>query len=270
MPVLFARRRSWLALIGVGLALAALLPPFGNYARHYVFAESLQFAVFAVVVPGLLALGAPWRALRLSRGPQPGDRGPASASRLADRAAMSRSRRPGFLRAACVLLAFMGACVAWRVPAAVSALARYPGLAVVEMASLLATGTGLWLELVDSPPLLPRITRPQRAAAATLAMWTIWILAYILGFSQVTWFAGYGHAPGHGLSTAADQQIATAVLWAVPALCFTPVIFSCALAWLRDSADPDDELRQIHAGNAVPAGPRGWPRPPRGWHSPSA
>jgi hypothetical protein len=47
--------------------------------------------------------------------------------------------------------------------------------------------------------------------------------------------------PG-GLSAAADQQIATAVLWFVAAASFVPVIFWDAMMWLRTDADPDAEL----------------------------
>ena len=161
----------------------------------------------------------------------------------------------------------MGTVIAWRLPAAVNALATLPGLAAAEMVTLVAAGCALWLELVESPPLLPRLPRPLRAAFATLAMWTIWILAYILGFSHVAWFPAYVH-PG-GLSPVADQEIATGIMWAVPALCFVPAVYVTALTWLRDSEDPDEALRAIV--RAEPGQPNSgrWPRPPRGWHTPS-
>jgi mannose-6-phosphate isomerase-like protein (cupin superfamily) len=60
---------------------------------------------------------------------------------------------------------------------------------------------------------------------AALAMWAIWVLAYIIGMSSGTRFAAYNHATGHGLCAAADQQLAVAIMWAVPALCFPPVIY---------------------------------------------
>ena len=47
--------------------------------------------------------------------------------------------------------------------------------------------------------------------------------------------------PG-GLSAAADQQVATAVLWLVAAASFVPVIFWNAMLWLRTDEDPDAEL----------------------------
>src|SRR5215471_8069604 len=59
--------RRWLAAIGLVLVLACLLPPLSALARRYVFAESIQFSVFAMAGPALIVLGAPWRFLRLSR-----------------------------------------------------------------------------------------------------------------------------------------------------------------------------------------------------------
>jgi cytochrome c oxidase assembly factor CtaG len=263
VPSWLSRRKSWLAVAAAVLVLLSLIPPAGIYARRYVFAESLQFVVFATVVPALLVLGAPWRLLfpRRFSGPR------ADEGSRAGRAARPRGGS-GFLRGVAVLLAFVAVVIAWRLPVTVDALATQPGLAVAEMATLVAAGGALWLELVESPPLLPRLARPLRALCAALAMWTIWILAYILGFSHVAWFPAYVH-PG-GLSPVVDQEIATGILWAVPALCFIPVVYVTALTWLRDSEDPDEALRAIV--QAQPGQPKSgrWPRPPRGWHSHSA
>ncbi|HYA51184.1 MAG TPA: cytochrome c oxidase assembly protein, partial [Streptosporangiaceae bacterium] len=162
--------RRWLAAIGLVLVLACLLPPLSVLARRYVFVESFQFSAFAMAGPALIVLGAPWRFLRLS--------GPAG------RLAAARRDERSFLRAAIFLLAFMGACLAWRLPPVMDALARQPALVVAEAVTLLAAGAGLWLELVESPPLAPRLPRPQRAAVAALAMWSIWAVAYVLGFAS--------------------------------------------------------------------------------------
>jgi cytochrome c oxidase assembly factor CtaG len=250
------RGRSWLAIAAAALVLFSLVPPVGSYARRYVFAESLQFVIFAVAAPALLVLGAPWRHLGLA----PVGRG--LARRLAFRWRRGRSV-PGFARGVAVLLVFMGMVIAWRLPVCVNALARWPGFAAAEMVALVAAGSALWLELVESPPLLPRLSRPLRAVFAAVAMWTIWVLAYILGFSQVAWFRAYGHAAG--LGTVADQEIATGIMWAVAGFCFVPVVYVCAMTWLKDTEDPDEGLRAIvRAERQEPRSGR-WPRPPRGW-----
>lgn len=255
--------RIWLAVLAGVLILVSLVPPAGIYARRFVFAESLQFLVFAVAAPALLVLGAPWRPLqrlwqRFRRWPGPA-RCPARPGRPA------RAVR-GFVRGAAVLVLFIAAAIVWRLPVTVDALARVPGLALLEMVTLVGAGSALWLELVESPPMLPHLSRPQRAAFAVLPMWTLWILGYILGFSQVAWFTGYAHP---GLGAVADQELATGLMWGVPAVCFVPVVFVTALTWLKDSEDPDEELRAMVGAERRPHARGRWPRPPRGWNAPS-
>ncbi len=255
-----ARRRYLLAVAAVVIALVSLLPPAGLEARRYVVAESLQFVLFATAVPALLVLGGPWRLVA----------GPARfTARRRSRGPARRARRGSFGRALAVLLAFIAAVVAWRLPVAVNALARTPGLAVAELVTLTVAGSALWLELAESPPFLPALSRPQRALFAAISMWTIWALAYILGFSQTAWYRAYPHIPGGGLSVVADQELATGILWAVPAVCFVPVVYVAMMTWLKDSQDPDEELRVLVADQVGRPAAR-WPRPPRGWHTPSS
>jgi cytochrome c oxidase assembly factor CtaG len=246
------RLRPWLALVAVVLLMLVLVPPAGTAAARYAFAQALQFAVLAVVVPALLVVGAPWRIYGRS-------------VQIAERIAIARSHRPGTVRAWAWLAGFVAAVVVWRLPVVVNTLARHPALVAAEAVTLIGAGCGLWLELVDSPPLLPRISRPQRALFAALPMWSIWALAYVMGFSRGAWFTAFAHQGGSGLGTAADQQIATAILWAVPALCFAPLVFVSAFRWLRDSSDPDAELREVSAASQP-----GSLRPPRGWRMPPA
>jgi cytochrome c oxidase assembly factor CtaG len=238
-------RLQALALVGVVGTLAVLLPPVGIAARHYVFAQALQFAVLATLTPALIVLGAPWRGTPWRR------------------LATARSHRPSTRRAWSTLIGFIAIAVAWRLPIAVNALVRYPALTIVEAGSLILAGCALWLELVESPPFLPRIGRPLRAAFAALPMWVIWASAYIMAFSHTVWFTAFAHRSGHGLGVAADQQIAAGLLWAIPGLCFVPVVYVSLITWLRDTSDPDHELGRVSAVSE-PAAPSA-PRPPRGW-----
>ncbi len=204
------RGRNWFAVAAFVVALVSLLPPAGDYARRYVFAGSLQFSFFAIVGPALFVLGAPWRLIGLSCGEG------AEVTYLAtgrgapaDRLAMSRLHHPTFVRASVFLAFFAVTSSALRSPAAVDALARHPALALAEMASLLAAGAGVWLEIVESPPFMPRILRPQRALVAASATWITWILACILGFSRVAWFSAYSDLAGSGPGAVAGQEAAT-------------------------------------------------------------
>lgn len=257
--------RHWLSLLAILVAVGCLVPPVTVFAGRYVFVESIQFSLLAMVVPALAVLGAPWRLLGLSRPAATGP--PDGATRRAgpaDRLALARSRHPSFVRSAAFLAVFAGVAGFWRLPAVVDGLARDQALALLEMASLLLAGTGLWLELAVSPPLRPRRRGPQRAVIAALAMWFIWIVAYILGFAGHPVFAAYADQAGAPLGGVADQELATAVMWLVAALCFVPVVFAAALGWLRDSEHPDAdaEFRRVADEGSLPP-VRGWGHPRR-------
>jgi cytochrome c oxidase assembly factor CtaG len=258
-PPLVASRRPWLVTAGVALIVAAL--GVTGLARRYVIAESVQFVVFAMAAPALIVLGAPWQLLRLSRpaGREPGQPGTAPLDRLA----AVRRQQTSFLRAAGFLVVFIAASVAWRLPPVVDALARYPALVAVELVTLLAAGTGLWLDLVSSPPLAPRLPNPHRAAIAALAMWSTWAAGYALGLANHAVFHGYD-APGGALSAVADQQITVALVWAVSACCFVPVVFVALLSWLSASDNPDEELQRLARDERQLPVVRGWGRPARG------
>ena len=246
-PSLMARGRPWLAAAGAALLVAGLA--IEGLAREYVVAESAQFVVFAMVAPALLVLGAPWRLLRLS--------GPL------DRLAAARRRQTSFVRAGAFLVAFIAVTVAWRLPPVMDALASHPALTVAELITLLAAGICLWLELVSSPPLSPRLPNPHRAAVAALAMWSTWAVAYALGLSNHPVFHGYDPAGG-ALSAVADQEITVALVWAVSAFCFVPVVFVTLLTWLSASDNPDEELQRLARDERQHPVVRGWGRPARG------
>ena len=245
--------RRWLPVAAAVLVIASLVPPLSTLARRYLFVESIQFSLFAIVCPALIVLGTPWHRLhRLHR---------------LQRLAATRDRRPVFLRGIVSLVVFIGVSLAWRVPPVLDALARHPGLVAAEAITLLAAGIGLWLQLVRSPPLASLLSGAQRAVIAALAMWSTWIAAYALGFSSQPLVHAYAGGSGPGI--VADQEIAVFLVWGVAGVCFVPVIFSGLLSWLRDSGDVGDELRQAFPEPSARAGVRGWQRPPRGPDAPS-
>ncbi|MGH3406336.1 MAG: cytochrome c oxidase assembly protein, partial [Streptosporangiaceae bacterium] len=146
--------RLWLALASVIVVVALLVPPAAGYARQYAWFQAVQFAVFAVAAPALLVLGLP--------------------GRFRPRTALAGW--PPARRAITRLAVFIVLVIAWRLPGTLDALAISPALDLAEMATLVIAGTGVWLELTDRAPGIPRLTRPARAAVAALSMWTIWII----------------------------------------------------------------------------------------------
>ena len=243
--------RPALTWTGLVFLVAVLVPPLSALAGRYEFVEALRFSVLAVAVPALLALGAPWRSLHLAAAvPASGDgegavdMRPAPPTHLVDRVAAGRRRHLGFGRGLAALLVEMTLVLLARTPAVVDAIAEHSWLALVEAAVLIAGGLAFWLEIVESPPLRPRLSRPKRIALAAVAMWTVWVSAYIMGLSHGSVYSHYHQLAG-GLSVAADQELATFVLWFIAAAAFVPIVFWNLVAWLRADEDPDDSLQRI-------------------------
>jgi cytochrome c oxidase assembly factor CtaG len=215
------------------------------------FVEALQFSFFAIVIPALLVIGSPWSLIKLAspRPQQIDDDGnsvpPSEAAGPLDRVAEGRRRHPEVMRTAGFAFLYLIGAILWRASFAVNALRSRPWLSVVEAVTLIAVGIGLWLELVESPPLSPRSTRPSRVALAAISMWVIWILAYLVGLSHGSWYQAYPHHAGSGLSLVADQQLATGMLWFVSACAFVPVVYWNLIRWLQSEENPDEELHQL-------------------------
>lgn len=220
------------------MLVAAVVPPLATEAGRAVWAETLQFVLLALGAPALFVVGAAfddrrgWHLL--------GRTGVARLCAL-DQA---RRRHPSLVRALAFVVVDAGMIVAWRVPATVDALERHRWLLAVEAVALVVAGVGLWLELVASPPLSPRVARPWHAVLAAVSMWVIWVSSFVIGFSHVPWYRAIDHA-GISLSAVADQEIAAGILWFSAACAFVPVVFGDIVAWLKEGDDPDAELRRL-------------------------
>lgn len=211
--------------------MVVLVPPIAGDAHRYDWAEAFQFLALALVAPGLLVAGAPWRPLGLVR--------PATA--LAE----ARRRHPQPVRSATLVALALACMVTWRAPALVDALRSGGWRLALEVVTLSVSGTVLWLECLTSPPLGPRSARPMRIALSAVSMWTIWALAYLVAMSSGNWYPAYRHVAGRGLSLVADQQITAGVMWVAASACFVPLIFFNLLRWLQREEDPDEALRRL-------------------------
>lgn len=242
--------RSTVTVLAALLLVLSVVPPLATNARRFEFVEALQFCLLAIVVPALAACGACWHRLGLAAATPPsvGDDGDLVAPlefHPVDRLALGRKRHPDPWRAVVAAGVFLAMVVLWRIPLSVDALARHPWLVVVEAATLVPAGIAMWLELVESPPLSPRLTRPHRVAMATVVMWVIWVLAYLVGLSHGAWYHGFDHTLATGISVSADQQLTTVVVWMVSGAAFVPVVFWNLIFWLQSQEDPDDELHLL-------------------------
>lgn len=244
------RVRGVLAVLGVVVWVVALVPPLATWARRYEFAQAVQFALFAMVVPALLVTGAPWKRLGLASGEpfRVGDDGAitsSSAPRFMDRVALRAQRRSGHVHVFSVGILFLALVIGWRTVPVVNTLVHHWWLAIIESISLVASGVWLWLTIVESPPVRASTTRPFRIGVAAVVMWTVWIIAYLNGMSQVSWYGAFSHVPGHGLSLYADQQLAAASMWFFSAATFMPIVFWNLIHWLQSEEDPNEELTRL-------------------------
>lgn len=252
--------RNWCLSLAVLVAVATLVPPLGTVARRTEYAAALQFSLLAIGLPALVTLGAPWSLLGLAGRPHADGR-PRPLDRLADR----RRRHRELPWSIAFLAADLVVAAIWHAPGVVASVSNHAWLAVVEAVTLLVLGVGVWLELISSPPLVPRSGYLRRAVLAALTMWVFWILAYLVGLSNHGFYRSFHHVAG-GLSASADDEIAAVVLWFVAAAAFIPVIFWNALTWLQSEEDPDSELLQVaraerRRGTAPGLGPGDAPAP---------
>jgi cytochrome c oxidase assembly factor CtaG len=232
------------------LWVVVLTPPVLALTGQYEFVQSTQFCLFAVVIPALLVVGGPWRWFNLTSNEpfsvdQDGQQVSPSRPRPLDRWAQYRSTRKGYRRAVSLLLIFIGQSILWRSAPVVDALIRHPWFSIVESITLVVAGVFLWLELVESAPFRPTTARPYRIGVSAIAMWTVWVIAYLMAMAQNSWYAGFRHVSGRLFSLAVDQQVTTALMWFIMAAAFLPIIFSNLNRWLQSEEDPDEELYHL-------------------------
>jgi len=239
-----------LVVTALTLWLTVLTPPLLALTSEYEFAQSTQFSLFAIVIPALIVVGAPWRWFNWASLEEPivdndGRQVSTVHPRPLDRWVRARSSSNGHYRSATLLLIFVGQSILWRSAPVVDALIRHPWLSIVESISLVLGGTLLWLELIESAPFRPTTARPYRIGVATGATWTIWVISYLGAMDQRSWYSGFRHLSGRMFSLAVDQQVATALMWLISACAFLPIIFSNLIRWLQSEEDPDEELYQL-------------------------
>lgn len=240
-PAPLTARRPWPLAAAAFVCVMSVVPPVSHLAQRYELGLLLRYGTWALVVPALVALGAPW--------PNMG------AAASLDR---SRARHRELLRTIGFFVVDAFVMVWWFTPTGAKAVSGSPWLTALEALSLIAAGIGLWLELVESSLLRPRGGRLRCVAFGSIAMWLVWTEAYLVGMAQSGWYRNFTHVAGHGLSQAADQQVGSGVLWFLGTVVFVPVIFVNALHWLHGEQEPDAELRRLvrdsSRASAWPAG----------------
>jgi cytochrome c oxidase assembly factor CtaG len=234
-----ARMRPWRRWCWAGAGVLMVLAgaaPLGHLATRQAWAEALQFSVLAFGVAPLAALGAP---LGLRRRP-------VRTSRLAPRKGWG------------ALAAFLVATVGWRLPAAVDAVATHRSLVVLEALTLVGASWPLWAALVGSPPAQALSQRPRRMALAALAAWSVWIFAYVVGFSSGPFYSVYA-----GRGAMDSLELGVGVLFALSGAALVPVVFVNLVRWLAADDLLGEATAVLHPRRAPGGGDR-WVGGPSG------
>ena len=162
-----------------------------------------------------------------------------------DRVAAKRAAEHHQQRAAYAAVVFVVASVVTRTAPLVNFIAPRWWASLVQNLVLTVLGVILFTELVESPPLSPRASRPYRIGVSAVVMWSAWIVAYLEGMSRNTWYGYFTHVRGRSLSLAADQQLVAAATWFLTAVVFLPIVFSNLMKWLSSGNDEKEELAKL-------------------------
>jgi putative membrane protein len=250
------RQPHWLARAvayqaGLLVALLAVVSPMGYWSYRFIWARNLQDVALAIVAPALIVLGAPWRRLLRWDRRTAGD---------ADDDAAARRNRPAGWRAwpIAVAVAFCAIWWAWHLPALFDAALHSSVVYALEVASYVAAGTLLWLQLVDSPPLRPQLSPLRRVGLLLGVAASGTVLGLIRVYSSGLAYPAYLGFRHHVLNVISDQQVGGAVLWVIPLVPFSIVAVALAVGWLSEdeseatAADFDRLLRHKSAWPSRP------------------
>ena len=246
------RQQAALFQLGALVGLLALVSPVGYLSDAYLWVRALQFLLLAIVVPGLIVVGAPSSELRAAVGGRAHgqqdapDDAPASTPWLLARPTLA------------VVLA-VAVWIAWQLPAPFDAVTASSGVALASHATCVAAGIVFWLQLVGSAPLRPAATALRRLALVIGTVAVMTVLGMVLVFGSGVLYSGYANHWHHVMTVLDDQQLSGAVLW----MGSLPPLITAAIAllvhWLNDedSADLSAGLDRLltprkHAWSARP------------------
>jgi putative membrane protein len=225
------RWRGGSFVAGVASIVLVLGPTFDRWADELLWAHMLQHVVLMSVAPPLIVLGAPW--LPVWRGVPLDVRRPVARFAVGLPALVHAGFRS--LRNPYVVFVLGAVDLAvWHVPALYDVTLRSAAVHYVEHALFVVLGLLFWLQVLDSPPLHPRLTLLWRAGYATAGAATGWLLAVVLALAPSPLYPAYAsqaHRPG-GISALADQQLAAGVMIGVGAIPFSLAVFVLIYRWL--------------------------------------
>jgi putative membrane protein len=208
------RLRSIWFYSGLAVLLFAVESPVDYWGDDYFFVHMFQHLLLMFAAPTLIVAGAPWQPLL--------DALPArfrlGATRSVLAGGWSRPLRAvggALMRPWTAVTVFNVVMIAWHLPVLFNLAQENQSVHIWLMhGTFFAAGVLFWLQFIPSPPIRLRMPLASQAVALVATNIVMWILAMSLSiFSQSSWYAVYGHAPGVTFPPFADQQIGAGILW---------------------------------------------------------
>lgn len=229
-PELAPWSRWPLFLAGVAIVVGGIVSPLDAIAEEYLqSAHMLQHVLIADlgVALALVAVRGPLSLFFLPRD---------LVAPLARGATLRRSLS-FLLRPRIAIVLWVGALVAWHVPALYDAALRHPLVHRAEHLSFVVVGALVWTLLVD-PAGHRRLTLGARIGLAAVMLWIGQLLAYVFVFSFHPYYDVYAEQPERllGLSPLADQKLAGVVMMVEQALTLGAALVLLLLAARRARA----------------------------------
>ena len=229
-------RRAVAFQLGLLLAVLAVVSPLGHWSYRFIWVRDFQDVILAIAAPALIVLGAPWLPLRWGMGLRARDQRVAGAPGEAD--ADETARRdwsPGWPALPIVVTAVF--CVvwwAWHLPGPFDAAVRTPAIYALEIITYLAAGILLWLQLLESPPLRPKLPPLRRVALVVLLAASGTVLGLIRAYGPGVAYPAYLNFGRSVSAVVSDQQAGGAILWVIPLIPFSILAVALAIRWLSE------------------------------------
>jgi cytochrome c oxidase assembly factor CtaG len=154
---------------------------------------------------------------------------------------------------------FVADLAVWHVPVLYGLTLRNQTVHDLEHLSFLVLAVLFWAQVIESPPLRPRLSEAWRVGYVTLAATACWVLAMVLAFAPSPLYVGYeslGSRPG-GISAMSDQQLAAGIMWGPGSIPFAIFVFLALYRWLGGRTTTTPMLRACSVAQAERADPTG-------------
>jgi putative membrane protein len=229
-------RRTASFLVGVAVALVAVVGPVAAFSEHLLWVHMVQHLLLTVIAAGLIAYGVPVSTARLALPPGPRHT-LARWSRTTRRARRRIGDPPPVVLATALHITMLWV---WHTPAVYDAAVRSPAIHLLEHLAFVGSAVWFWSEVRAT-----KYRTPRRQAFATLCLGAMIVSGGLLGalltFSGRSVYEVYDGLGG--LTALQDQELAGGLMWVPPGFVYASVAIRRFIGWLR-AAERDLRRRE--------------------------